>query len=139
MPDITQDTFTVTVGDDVYTFRAPGIKYRFEVSGRASDIRRKAYPEGVTNERLGIAVDWGTDSFSRACAVMELYLIRATVPWPYGVANVAGVDFSKPPRVDFEKFPPGCEDTVDAVGAAFVEELARFRKGGDPNGPPPVA
>jgi hypothetical protein len=132
LPEILQNEFDVEHDGEKYTFKAPGIKYRFEVGGKAADIRRRAYPEGRVSEQLG-TVDWDVNIFSRNCAVLELYLVKSTVPWPYGAEDMAAVDLGKPPRVDFEKFPPGREDTVDAVGAAFVEALARFRKGGNPD------
>lgn len=133
MPDILQTTFDVVVDGDTYTFRAPSIRYRFEVGGHAADIRRRGYPTGLANEQMGI-IDNQVWAFSRNCAVLELYLERATVPWPYGSDDVAAIDLSKPPKVDFERFPPGREDTVDAVGAAFTAELARFRAGGNTDG-----
>lgn len=135
MPDVLQDTFEVEVGGERYTFRAPSIRYRFEVGGRSADIRRRGSPEAYLNERNG-TIDWGVDGFSRSCAVLELYLVRATTPWPYGTESVAEIDWAKPPKVDFEKFPPGREDTVDALAAAFTEGLARFREGRNPDGRP---
>ena len=133
MSDVLQSTFDVTVGNDVYTFRAPSIKYRFELGGRAADIRRRAYPDGIVNERVGL-VDWQTVNFSRACAILELYLVKASVTWPYGTENPAEVDLSKPPVVNFEKFPAAREDLVEAVGLAFEQELTRFRNGGNLDG-----
>jgi hypothetical protein len=130
VPDILQNEFDVSVDGETYTFKVPSIKYRFEVGGRAIDIRRRGYTDGTLNERIGI-VDRESDFFSRNCAVLELYLVKATTPWPYGTEQVQEIDLAKPPRVDFEKFPPGREDTIDAVGAAFVEGLARFRAGGN--------
>lgn len=133
MPDVLQNEFDVAVDGDTYTFRAPSIRYRFEVGGRSADIRRRGSPEASLLERSGI-VDWSVDNFSRSCAVLELYLVRSTVPWPFGTESVSEIDWARPPKVDFEKFPPGREDTVDAVAAAFAEGLARFRKGGDTDG-----
>lgn len=135
MPEILNDTIDVVVDDETYTFKIPTIKYRFELGGRSADIRRRGYPEGAVNERMGV-IDWGADNFSRACALLELYLIRATTAWPFGADTITDVDFSKSPKVDFEKFPPGKEDTIEAVGGAFAEELARFRAGRNTNGKP---
>lgn len=132
MPDILDSTFDVKVENETYTFKVPTIKFRFEVGGRATDIRRRGSPEGFIAERSG-NIDWAVDNFSRACAILELYLVRATTPWPYGVATVAEIDQTTPPKVDFEKFPPGKEDTIDAIGNAFTEGLARFRAGGNPD------
>jgi hypothetical protein len=133
VPDILQSEFDVDLDGERYTFRAPSIRYRFEVGGRSADIRRRGSPEAYLNERNG-TIDWSVDSFSRACAVLELYLVRSTTSWPYGTESVAEIDWAKPPKVDFEKFPPGREDTVDALAAAFSEGLARFRAGGNTDG-----
>lgn len=135
MPDILQGEFEVEYDGERYTFKAPSIRYRFEVGGRSADIRRRGSPESYVNERAGV-IDWSVDNFSRSCAVLELYLVRATTPWPFGVEAVAEIDWAKPPKVDFEKFPAGKEDTVDGLAAAFAEGLARFRAGGDTDGRP---
>jgi hypothetical protein len=129
--DVLQDTFNVVVDDDTYTFRIPTIRRRFEVGGRAADIRRRGYPAGQVNEQLGI-VDNETWRFSRACAILELYLVKATVTWPFGTEDAMAIDPAKAPAIDFEKFPPNREDTVEAIGLAFEAELARFRAGGNP-------
>jgi hypothetical protein len=133
VPDVLQDTFEVELDGERYTFKAPSIRYRFEVGGRSADIRRRGSPEAYLNERNG-TIDWSVDSFSRSCAVLELYLVKATCAWPYGAGSVAEIDPTKLPKVDFEKFPPGKEDTIDALAAAFSEGLARFRTGGDTDG-----
>jgi len=126
LPDVLQETFDVQVDGDTYTFKIPSIKYRFEMGGKSADIRRRGYPEGAMNERMGIIDGW-SDTFSRECAIFELYLVRATTTWPYGSESVEQVDVAKPAVVDFEKFPSGREDTIAAVAAKFSEELARFR------------
>lgn len=138
MPEILSDTIDVVVDDETYTFKIPTIKYRFEIGGRSADIRRRGYPEGNLNERMGV-IDWAADNFSRACAIMELYLVRATTPWPYGTDNIDTVDLAKPPKVDFEKFPADKDDLVERVGNAFAEELARFRARGNTDGKSPGA
>ena len=133
--DILQDTFDVVVDDATYTFKIPTIRYRIEVPARAVEIRRRAYPAGEVSERLGIS-DWQAVAFSRNCALLELYLVRCSATWPYGTEDSSKVDMSKPPVVDFEKFPPDRDDTIDRVGAAFEEARARFRQGRAADGRP---
>lgn len=135
MPDLLATTFDVTVDGDTYTFKIPTIKYRMEVSGRATGIRNRAYPQGLMEERMG-TVDWASVNFSRYCAILELYLVKATTAWPFGTEDVGAIDLSKPPVVDFEKFPADREDTVEAVGMAFETERARFREARNTNGRP---
>jgi hypothetical protein len=128
LPELLATTFDVVVEGETYTFKIPTIKYRMEVSGKAASIRNRAYPQGQMQEQLGIA-DWTSVNFSRYCAVLELYLVKATTPWPFGTEDVNAIDLTKPPVVDFEKFPSDRDDTVEAVGMAFETERARFREG----------
>lgn len=136
MPDVLQKTFDVTVEGDIYTFKIPSIRYRVEVNGRATDIRRRAYPDGMENERQGI-IDNATYWFSRCCAILELYLEKATTTWVYGEEDPEKLDRSKSPVVNFENFPFGRDTTVEAIGLAFETELGRFRKGGNSDKRPP--
>lgn len=126
MPDVLQETFDIQVDGETYTFKIPSIRFRFEVGGRATDIRRKAYPVGMSNEQMGM-IDNQVWAFSRSCALLELYLVKSSAPWVYGSEDVSQIDLAKPPIVDFEKFPSGREDTIDAIGIAFNEEMSRFR------------
>lgn len=127
MPEPLQDRFDIHVGDDVYTFKMPTIRYDIEVGYRAGEVRAKAYPPGVGS--LG-GVDFQAVNFSRYCAIFELYLLRATTLWPYGYADdeLARVDFNKLPEVKFENFPFSATDDVWAAGTAFEAEIARFRR-----------
>jgi hypothetical protein len=136
LPDVISDTFDVTVEDATYTFKIPSIKFNLEVGYRAADVRRRCYPE--FNGALG-SLDWESVSFARYCAIMELYLVRATTGWPFGIADdakIGAVDFAKPPVIDFEKFPRDCEILVFRVGEAFETERNRFRQRGNTNRPP---
>lgn len=130
MPDVLQTTFDVDVDGDTYTFKIPNIRYRMEVAGRATDIRRRAYPEGVDNERNGL-IDNNVYWFSRCCAILELYLQKSTCTWPYGEEDPEKIDRTKLPVVSFDKFPFGRDVTVEAVGLAFENEMNRFRKRGN--------
>jgi hypothetical protein len=127
MADPLQTTFDVQVGNDTYTFRIPSIKFDVQVSYRAWDVRKRCEPEGGG---VLAGVDTAAYNFSRYAAYMELYLDRATVAWPFSV-GAGGV-----PRVDFERFSSEHLDDVYAVGAAFDEAYARFRRGGDTDGRP---
>ena len=136
MSDPLSSEFDVALDGITYTFRKPGIRYTIELGYRAADVRRRAFPAGGGVLPNDFGIDRAAVDFSRLCAILELYLVRSTVPWPFGTESVSEIDWARPPKVDFEKFPPGREDTVDAVAAAFAEGLARFRKGGDTDGRP---
>jgi len=133
MPDILQTNFDVSLDGETYTFRIPGIKHDIEVGYRSADVRRRAYPEAMGAIST---LDWQAANFARYCALIELYLVRTTNPWPYGFdpADVSQVDFEKPPKVDFEKFPADRADTVMRLGDLFDQEVARFRRRGNPGG-----
>jgi len=134
MPDVLQSTFDVPFDGDTYTFRIPGIKHDIEVGYRAADVRRRAYPEAMGAIST---LDWQSANFARYCALLELYLVRSTTAWPYGFGDgddLSKVDFSKPPAVDFEKFPSDRAETVMELGAAFDQEVARFRSRRNPRG-----
>ena len=135
MPEPLQDRFDVTVEGATYTFRIPTIRYDIEVGYRAGEIRAKAYPDGA-GAMAGL--DWQAVSFSRYCAVLELYLIKATTLWPYGFADddLGRVDFNNPPKVTFDTFPVSASEDVFAVGQAFEAEVARFRRRRHPDRPP---
>lgn len=136
MPDVVSETFDVSVEGQNYTFKRPSIKFNLEVGYRASDVRRRCYPE--FGGALG-TLDWESVTFARYCAIMELYLVRASTGWPFGIADdsqIGAIDFAKPPVVDFEKFPTDCEVLVFRVGEAFETERNRFRQRGNTNKPP---
>lgn len=130
MPDILQETFALTVpkeGGDEYVFKIPTIKYEIELGYRAADVRRRAYPEAGGSL---VTADYAAVTFSRACAILELYLVKASTFWPYGFSDDEGttIDFSKPPVIDFEKFPVECSELVSEIGNAFEDEVRRFRQ-----------
>jgi hypothetical protein len=130
-----QDKFDVQVEGATYTFKIPTIKYDIEVGYRAADVRAKAYPEGA-GQMAGL--DWQAVSFSRYCAILELYLIKSTTLWPYGFAedDLTKVDLNAPPKVEFDKFPLSASDDVFAVGQAFETEVGRFRRRRHPDPAP---
>ena len=117
----------MTVEGSTYTFKIPTIAYDMQVGYRAAEIRAKAYPEGAG--AMG-GLDWQAVSFSRYCAIIELYLLKSTTLWPYGFTddNLAKVDLNAPPKVEFDKFPVSASEDVFAVGQAFESEVARFRR-----------
>jgi len=141
MPDVLQDTFdieinqvtdkdgqTVTPGD-TFKFKIPTIKFDIEVSYRAADVRRRAYPDSQGQ----YAVDMASIAFSRSCAILEMYLVSSTVVWPYGINDGQTLDPSKQPAVDFEKFPVQYTDDVYKIGEAFEQAVTRFRTRGNTN------
>ena len=132
MSDVLSDRISVTVEQNEYVFRIPTIRYDVELGYKSADVRRRCYPEG--GGMLG-AVDYGAVQFSRSCAILELYLTSASTLWPYGFddSDMGKVDLTRPPKVDFEKFPLSAAETVTLVGEAFEAAFARFRKRGSVN------
>ena len=128
--DPLSDTFDIKVGDETYVFRKPSIRYPIELGYRAADVRRRSYPAGGGGFPGDFGLDFDAGSFARACAIMELYLVRSDQEWTHS----PGPDGK--PMVDFDKFPAEREDTVRRIGAAFEAELARFRARGNPDRPP---
>lgn len=126
MPDILSKTFDVAADGDTYTFRIPTIRFDIEVSYKAADVRRRAFPDGqgVISDADNLAYN-----FSRGAAYLELYLEKATATWPFSTGK------DGKPVVDFESFPPHLGDKVFAVGAAFNEAYGRFRRTGNFNIP----
>jgi hypothetical protein len=139
LADVLSETFDVEVEGETYTFKTPSIKYSVELGYRSADVRQRAYPQA--RGELG-TIDMQGVMFSRNCAILELYLVKATTLWPYGViddSKASAVDFSKSPVVDFEKFPADCEDLVMLVGGAFEEARSRFRTRRNRNAKPASA
>lgn len=127
MPDVLQETFSVTVDDAEYHFKIPTIRYDIEVSYKSSEIRRRAYPEGEGGLQN---TDFSSVKFSYYCAYMELYLVKCATLWPYGFddTDLSKVDPSNPPKVDFEKFPVEYTEVLYQVGVAFESKVAQFRR-----------
>ena len=88
---------------------------------RCADVRRRAFPAqgGVLPGDFGL--DYAAVTFARSCAILELYLVRASEQWPFS----PGPDGK--PTIDFDKFPPEREDTVQRLANEFDSEVARFR------------
>ena len=137
MSDILKDSFTVkdSTGGE-YSFKIPSIVFDMQVSYKAAEIRRRAYPDG--GGALG-SIDFQAVQFSRYCAFLELYLLGANRLWPYGLADdaIEKLDAKTQTAVNFEKFPVTSADLVYEVGGAFEEAYAQFRRPGDPDKRPP--
>jgi hypothetical protein len=127
MPEILQNSFDVTIGSDVFTFRVPSIRFDIEVSYKAAEVRRRAYPAGGGSTQ---DMDNMAYAFSRGIAYMELYLERANVDWPWS----AGKDGK--PTIDFERFPAHKGGAIYDIVAGFDEEYGRFRRTGSFNREP---
>jgi hypothetical protein len=123
-------TFDITLDGETYTFRKPGIRFSIELGYRCADVRRRAFPAqgGVLPGDFGL--DYDAVNFARACAIMELYLVRASEQWPYS----PGPDGK--PSVDFDKFPADREDTVRRLSNEFDTAVARFRTRRNPDDAP---
>lgn len=121
-PELLQDKFDVTVRDKRYTFRMPSIRYDMEVGYKAAEIRRSADPAGVGAWNTA---DYVADTFSRYCAIIELYLVAADEEWPFS----PGKDGK--PVVDSSRFPLKKRTTVYEIGGAFQQTFDRFCSDGD--------
>jgi len=119
--DPTASEFDIVLDGETYTFRKPGIRMPMELGYRAADIRRRAYPAAGGSIPGDFGLDMDSVNFSRACAILELYLVRSDQTWPY----TAGADGK--PQVDFDKFPPDREGTVRDLGLEFEVQVSRFR------------
>ena len=130
MSEVLKDTFTVNDSSGgEYTFKIPSIVFDMQVSYKAAEIRRRAYPEG--QGALG-TIDFQAVQFSRYCAFLELYLTGANKLWPYGYGEdqIDKLDPKVLPVVNFEKFPVASSDLIYEVGGAFEEAYAQFRRPG---------
>jgi hypothetical protein len=129
MSDPLSNEFEVVVDGDTFVFRKPTIRYRIELGYQSADVRRRAYPAQGGALPGDFGIDAAAAMFASNCAIMELYLVRSTATWPFA----PGEDGK--PKVDFDKFPPDCEDSVWKIGKAFEDAIARFRKRGDTDKP----
>jgi hypothetical protein len=118
--DVIQTELVVDVRGAQYTFRIPSIRYEIEVAARAASIRRKADPEGASPYEVGNAAV----RLSYALAQMELYLVAATVTWPFS----AGADGK--PVVKHDAFPTRNAPLVYAIGEAFEAAYNKFLAAG---------
>ena len=137
MPEIFQKTFDVPLGTEIYTFRIPGIQYDIESAYKSGEVRSKAYPR--SGGELSAAIDMRAVNSSRGAAILELYLVKATVGWPFGIeddANLVNIDWTKPPEIKYENFPFNRADDVLTIGQLFETEIARFRNRRNTNRPP---
>lgn len=119
MSGVTAQTIDVKYENETFTFRMPTIKFDVEVAYRAANIRHRAVPEG---QGFAGNLDYSAIEFARCAALMELYLEKATVEWPW-TSGEGGK-----PAVDFEKWPLDQIDSVYGIGAAFQTEMSRFRR-----------
>lgn len=125
--DVLQNEVIVTVRGDKYTFRMPSIRFEMEMGYKTNDICGRAMPEGSSPTASLLGPGNRAYNFAWCCAVLELYLIRATTEWPFT---------DGPGRVNSDKFSFGRSQTVEEIGSAFSLELNKFRDAGsaDANG-----
>lgn len=131
MSGVLQESLTVKDSEGgEYTFKIPTITFDIQVSYKAAEIRRRAYPDG--GGAIG-AIDFQAVQFSRCCAFLELYLTASSRLWPYGMADsdIDKLDPRTPPLVNFEKFPASVGELVYEVGGLFESEYAQFRRPGN--------
>ena len=121
-------TFDITVEGETYTFRKPGIRFLIEIGYRSADVRRRSFPAQGGTLPGDFGLDYAAVNFARACAIIELYLVRASEQWPFS----PGPDGK--PMVDFDKFPADREETVQNLAAEFDSAVARFRTRRNPDG-----
>jgi hypothetical protein len=120
-PDVLQNEIVVTVRGEKYTFRMPSIRFEMEIGYRANDICGRSVPEGSSPQATLLGPGNRAYNFAWCCAVMEMYLIRATTEWPFT---------DGPGRVNADRFPFNKTQLVEEIGSAFGAELNRFRDDG---------
>lgn len=128
MSGVLQETLVVKDSEGgEYTFKIPTITFDIQVSYKAAEIRRRAYPDG--GGAIG-AIDFQAVQFSRCCAFLEMYLTASSRLWPYGYrdSEIDKLDPRNPPVVNFEKFPAEAGELVYEVGGLFEAEYAQFRR-----------
>jgi hypothetical protein len=122
--DVLQSEIVVTVRGEKYTFRMPSIRFEMEVGYKANDICGRAMPDNSSPTASLLGPGNRAYNFAWCCAVLELYLIRATAEWPFT---------DGPGRVNADKFSFGKSQVVEEIGSAFSLELNRFRDAGSAN------
>lgn len=116
--DVLQSEIAVTVRDEKYTFRMPSIRFEIEVGYKANDICGRSMPDNSSPQASILGPGGRAYNFAWCCAVMELYLIRATTEWPFT---------DGPGKVNSDKFSFAKSQAVEEIGGAFSAELNRFR------------
>lgn len=129
MPDILDNTVTVTVGGDTFEFRLPSPLDMAKIGMVASSIRREADPAGLGYEE---GLDWQTAVLIRAMATMVVLLERSSAKWAFSeVRDAKGVATVS---VDHKKFPPKASLVLPEIYDKLQEEVSRFLSGGTANG-----
>lgn len=131
MTDVLKPTFRVVVGEaeedgnpkegaEEFIFRVPTPLEKASIGVRSSALCRRMDPVAGDVDRL----DFETWCLVRGMVVMELFLEKANVTWPFSETKDAkgGITLA----VDITKFPPGKEGTIAEVGASFQPALDRF-------------
>jgi hypothetical protein len=129
-PDLLQSEIAVTVRGEKYTFRMPSIRFEIEVGYKANDICGRSMPDGLTPSATLLGPGNRAYNFAYCCALLELYLKKATTEWPLT---------DGPGNVNSEKFPFGKSQVVEEIGVALGAELNRFRDDRPADGKPPGA
>ena len=121
MSDVLDETLEVIVRKQKYIFKIPSITFDIEVGYRATEIRQRIAPQFMGSL---FGLDNAAAQLARNFAVMELYLLRADVPWPFSPGP------NGKPVVDSAKFPRDKTNTVYDIGQAFEAAYGRFRDDG---------
>jgi len=115
--DVLKSTLEVKVKDDVFEFRIPNIHDEIKVGIRAKDLRRSLDDNWNT-------FDQGLDGEAmlelRACACMEILLVKSTARWPWTEENGKV-------QVLSGKFPAENFNDVILAYQGFQEALSTFR------------
>ncbi len=125
MADVLTDTIELVVRKQTYVFKVPTVAFDLEVGYRAMQIRQRIAPQTMGGL---YGLDNAAATTSRNFAIMELYLLRASDPWPFTAAS------DGKPVVDSSKFPLNKTNTIYEIGLAFEGAYSRFRDDGTGDG-----
>lgn len=143
MTDVLKPTFKLLVGEtdeqgepkngaEQFEFRVPTPLELARLGVREASIRRLVDP---ASGGWAQGLDDETFFLIRGMAVLELYLEKANVRWPYSEVKEGS---EAKVAVDITKFPPGKEPVIMEVGQRFKEALDRFHREGSGHSRPAV-
>ena len=121
MPELLQDSITVSHNGDDFVFSIPSIHDEVRIGLKARALRQALVGPGGDVSEDGL--DRWTVYMLRACATFEVLLRKSSAMWPW-TAQAGG------PVVDSGKFPDDKVNDVLAIYSDQQEQLLSFREGG---------
>lgn len=122
----------VSVQGDSFNFKVPTLHDEIKIGLRMKAIRSRyteADADGI-KDTSDEGLDGWTNMMLRACANFEVLLKTSSAKWVFS----SGKDGK--PFVDSANFPSDKVNQVIEAHVAFNNDLATFRKGGNPAQPP---